>query len=125
MKKLILVLVLIILAFLGYRMYAGRQATPVPENAATASVDVLSGAAAVTIKGYAFAPAPLRVKKGTTVTWTNEDSVSHTVTFDVGSVSSDLLATGGTYSYTFNDVGTFAYHCRPHPYMKGSVEVVE
>lgn len=83
---------------------------------------------AVNIEGMAFAPKLITVKKGTTVTWTNKDAVSHTVTADdkaqIG-LDSPMLANGKTYSYTFDKVGTFTYHCAPHPAMKGTVIVTE
>lgn len=83
-------------------------------------------AAAVTIKGYAFEPAQLTVKKGTTVTWTNQDVAKHTVTADQGAgPQSQFLGKDETYSYTFDSVGAFPYHCQPHPYMKANVTVTE
>lgn len=85
-------------------------------------------ASAVTIENYAYSPASIRVKKGTTVTWTNQDSVKHDVMPDKPSddfKASDLLAKGESYSFTFNTVGTYSYYCSPHPYMKATVEVVE
>jgi len=80
----------------------------------------------VTIANFSFSPANITVKKGTTVTWTNNDSVSHTVTADSGNgPDSELLSNGQSYSFTFNDVGTFSYHCTPHPDMHGKVTVTE
>jgi amicyanin len=80
----------------------------------------------VTIADYEYAPKNITVKKGTTVTWTNQDSVAHTVTAKAGSgPDSSLLAKGQSYSYTFNNVGSFDYYCKPHPYMTGTVTVTE
>lgn len=82
----------------------------------------------VAIQNFAFSPAKIRVKKGTTVTWTNQDSARHDITPDQPSdafKASELLAQGESYSFTFNTVGTYSYYCSPHPYMKASVEVVE
>lgn len=83
-------------------------------------------AAAVSIKDFAFGPTTITVKKGTTVTWTNQDGPKHTVTAD-GSEGpkSGLLAKGESTSYTFNSVGSFPYHCEPHPFMKATVVVTE
>lgn len=78
-----------------------------------------------TIENFAFAPASLKVKKGTTVTWTNKDSVGHTVTGENGGWGSALLAKGQSYSHTFSEVGSFPYYCRPHPWITGTVEVGE
>lgn len=82
----------------------------------------------VDIKDFKFIPSKIKVKKGTTVTWTNQDAIRH----DVNPVEksdafkgSELLGKGESYSFTFNTVGTFDYNCSPHPYMKGTVEVTE
>lgn len=82
----------------------------------------------VTIKDFAFNPGTITVKVGTKVTWTNEDSVSHTVTADNPSSdapASGNIAKGQSYSFTFSKAGTYAYHCTPHPYMKATVIVTE
>lgn len=79
--------------------------------------------ATITIQGVAFAPKTLTVKKGTTVTWKNNDSVPHTVTGDAGGPSSQQLANGQSYSYTFSTIGTFPYHCTIHPSMTATVTV--
>lgn len=82
----------------------------------------------VDIKEFAYSPATITVKKGTTVTWTNQDSVKHNVapTDETNDFkASELLGKGESYSATFNTVGTFDYICTPHPYMKGKVVVTE
>lgn len=85
---------------------------------------VVLGDSTITIADFAFAPQTITVKKGSTVIWTNEDSVGHTVTSDTGSeLDSALLSKGQSYSKTFNQAGTFSYHCTPHPNMKGTVIV--
>jgi plastocyanin len=56
------------------------------------------------------------------VTWTNNDSATHTITGDGGLDSGDV-ATGGTYSKTFDKAGTYKYHCSIHPTMTGEVVV--
>ena len=77
-----------------------------------------------TIVGFAFSPSNLQVKVGTTVTWTNQDSAPHTVTFNDTSLrSSGIMRQGETYQYTFTKTGTFTYYCAVHPYMKAQVIV--
>jgi len=94
-----------------------------PASAAPESV-APAGGDAVTIAGFAFAPATLTVKVGATVTWTNKDSATHTVKWDDGSQGSGSLTSGGApYSRTFDTAGTFAYACGIHPAMKGTVVV--
>ena len=78
----------------------------------------------VIIANFAFSPSDLTIKKGTKVIWTNQDSVIHTVTMDNEGVSSGNIKQGASYSYTFNLVGTFNYHCAVHPNMHGVVYVI-
>ena len=77
----------------------------------------------VDISGFAFVPSTLTVSVGTTVTWTNNDSVSHTVTSNDNLFESGNLAKGATFSHTFNQKGTFNYHCSIHPSMTGKIIV--
>ncbi len=78
----------------------------------------------VTIKNFNFDPNILSVKVGTKVTWTNEDSMSHTVTSKSGTIlNSPTLQTGESFSYTFNTPGIYNYHCTIHPTMEALVEV--
>src|SRR3989344_5701574 len=78
----------------------------------------------VSISNFAFSPSTLTIKKGDMITWTNKDSVSHTVTSDSGDeLDSNMLSKGKTYSHTFNKAGTFNYHCTPHPSMKAKIIV--
>lgn len=77
----------------------------------------------VAIHDFAFHPGHLQVAAGTTVTWTNQDDVQHTVTFRNGMADSGLLPHGQTYQYTFASPGTFAYYCAVHPHMVGTVQV--
>ena len=78
---------------------------------------------AITIQNFAFAPASLTVKSGTTVTWTNSDAPSHSVKWDDGTIGSATLATGATYTRTFATPGTYTYFCGIHSSMKGTIVV--
>ena len=81
------------------------------------------GATAVTIKDFQFTPATTSVPTGSKVTWTNNDTTAHTVTFDDGSADSGNLAPAATFDQTFTTAGAFAYHCTIHSQMKGTVTV--
>ena len=74
-----------------------------------------------------FNPAELRISAGTTVTWTNQDSVMHTVTSGLRGNPTGLfdeaVGPGGTFSFTFNETGTFEYFCIPHPGMDATIIV--
>ncbi len=98
--------------------------TPVQQGPNTASTTSLPARVAVSIKNFAFNPASMSIKAGTKVTWTNNDSVSHTVTSDSGTLfDSSTLAPGQSFSFTFGSSGTYSYHCSIHPMMKGTVVV--
>lgn len=84
----------------------------------------------ITIQDLAFSPAIINIKKGTKVTWTNLDSVSHQIKSDphpghtdLPRLSSDPLNYSQAYSYTFDKAGKFGYHCEIHPNMQGWVIV--
>jgi plastocyanin len=99
--------------------------TPVPAPAPGAAAT-----AAVSIVDFGFTPASLTVAAGTTVTWTNTGAVIHSVTSDTGAFDSSPSCPGGacinpgsSYSHVFAQAGTFAYHCKVHPNMHGTVIV--
>ncbi len=78
----------------------------------------------IEISGYKFISSTLEINVGDTVTWTNEDGTSHTVTSDSGDeLDSPFISRNEKFSHTFTTTGTFAYHCTPHPGMKGKVIV--
>ncbi|MFI1202636.1 cupredoxin family copper-binding protein [Streptomyces sp. NPDC020883] len=96
-----------------------------PSNTGVPAVPVTGNA--VAIKNFAFSPATLKIKVGTKVTWTNQDTDTHTVTStgSGGPLHSPALATQATYSYTFTKPGTYAYLCTIHPFMTATVEVTQ
>lgn len=67
----------------------------------------------------------LEVQVGTTVTWTNEDAMLHTVTAVDGSFDSGYFGEGESWSYTFDEVGEWEYSCLPHPWMRARIVVTE
>ena len=99
------------------------------------SVSIVPNASTMTDK--AFAPNPLNAKVGDTVTWTNKDTIFHTVTsgtgpsdtthgkeFDSGLSGPTALTTQGkTFSHKFMTAGEFPYFCQLHPTMVGKVVV--
>jgi len=78
---------------------------------------------AVSIMNMQFTPGSITVTAGTTVTWTNNDNMTHNVTSNSGAFSSGNIEAGKTYSFTFNTKGTFPYTCTIHPGMTGTVIV--
>jgi amicyanin len=110
---------------------AGNTPTTAPAGNTPTATATSSGptmAVSITTSGtFAFSPASITIKVGTTVTWTNNTSAPHTVTSDDGTTFDSGLNTpiqpGATFSFTFTKAGTFAYHCQIHPFMKATVIV--
>jgi len=98
--------------------------TGAPPGTATGSPAAVAGDQ-VGIDNFAFAPATLTVKAGSTVTWTNHDEEPHTVAATDGSFHSPGMGTGATFSHTFPTAGTFDYVCSIHPMMHGTVVVTQ
>ncbi len=78
-------------------------------------------ATTINIHNFAFSPATLTVKKGTTVTWTNNDSAPHQI--KSATFNSSQLSKGQSFSFTFDSVVTFDYSCSIHPSMLGKIIV--
>jgi plastocyanin len=71
----------------------------------------------------AYIPDDLNVSVGSTVTWVNTDSVSHTSTSDVSGWDSGIVTPRGQFSFGFQSAGTYRYHCAIHPGMVGTIVV--
>ncbi len=78
----------------------------------------------IEMSNYAFSIAELEVEVGSTVTFTNMDTVQHNAVAVDGSFAGPYLAKGETYSVTFDKAGTFDYFCEPHKdHMTGKIIV--
>jgi plastocyanin len=99
---------------------AGHAGPTVPAAAPAPPV----ATSAVAIDNFAFSPAAITVKAGTTVTWTNRDEEPHSVVSSDEPMRSPTLAGAkNTFSHTFSKPGRYAYNCGIHPFMQGTVEV--
>jgi plastocyanin len=83
--------------------------------------------AAIRIKDFKFVPNPATVQAGVAISLPNEDRAPHTLTdmaqpraFDSGTIA--MKQTG---SITFKNPGTYKVFCELHPYMKGTLRVIE
>jgi plastocyanin len=92
-----------------------------PPGAGSSSVTIPMGAS--TLGDRAYNPGEIAVAVGSTVTWVNADTVSHTSTSDAGQWDSGVVAPGGQFSSNFPAAGTFPYHCTIHPGMIARVVV--
>jgi len=113
--------------------YLGRWQPPPPPAPAAAKPAAPGDTAAVgtgptvkaSIKSIAFQPNRIEITAGTTVAWTNNDAVEHTVTavdrsFDSGNMEP---GPGAIWRHTFTKPGTYQFFCVVHPFMKGVVIV--
>jgi plastocyanin len=96
--------------------------------AASALVAILgkvahAAAAEIVIDNFTFAPTPLKVKAGTSVTWVNHDDIPHSIVCPNLKVKSHPLDTDESFAYKFEQAGTYDYICGLHPHMHGQVVV--
>ena len=105
-RRLIFAVIIIALAGIVTGLLPGCASTSTPTPTPTQAANE------VIIRGRALLPDPITVTVGTTVTWTSEEFDVHTITSDDGLFDRDL-ALGGSFSYTFNEPGTFIYHAIP------------
>lgn len=82
-----------------------------------------TGGIRVAMVGMAFDPQTVTVPVGGSVTWVNEDSVSHNAVADDGSWKTEIFGKGGSVTLTFDTPGTYTYTCTLHPNMTGTVIV--
>ena len=97
-----------------------NEPTPVQDKKINPD-EVVVKAIDVHIKNFAFDPASLDVKVGDTVIWTNNDDMAHSIV--MGGVTSSILSKGDSFSFVFDKVGSYSYHCGIHPSMKGVINV--
>jgi len=108
--------------------YSAPSTAPSPMPSPTPSPGVPSSSVVIpvgaeSLGNRAYMPAELNVAVGTTVTWMNTDSTSHTSTSNAAGWNSGIVAPAGQFSFAFQTAGTFPYHCTIHPGMVGTVVV--
>jgi plastocyanin len=105
---------------------SSSASNPTPKSTAAKG----GGAApAVTMQNIQFVPATITAKVGQKITWTNNDSVAHTVVkaqgFSGAGPGSGTVNPGSTYSFTPTKAGTIPYFCQIHPNQKGTIVVTK
>ena len=114
----------LVAAALGAATATLLAAVVIPTWTQTASAQNAAPAGAVSIDNFTFTPQSLKVKAGTTVTWTNKDDIPHGIAAsDNAFKKSKALDTDDSFSYTFTTPGTFQYFCYIHPHMVGTIVV--
>jgi len=109
----------VILAILGFGIYFFTTSYQPTTKSSVGTETVTTNS--VSIKNFAFDPADIKVAKGSTVTWTNNDAVNHELKSD--QFQSQSLNPGDQFTFTFVNTGKVSYHCSIHPSMTGSVTV--
>lgn len=98
-----------------------NENVPPPPANVNQPAEEYPSSAAVLLQNFSFAPATVTIAAGGEVTWTNRDSINHTVTGD--DWGSELFGKDGIFTKKFDAPGTYSYHCTPHPNMTGTVIV--
>ena len=107
-------------------MAAGVALLPLSSLSAGSSDGGSSTAAAehtVLIKDFSFSPAALTVSRGTRVTWKNMEDEPHTVASTAGAFRSGALDEQDSFTFEFDEPGTYRYVCTIHPHMSGTITV--
>lgn len=124
-RSVVLVIVVMVVIALGLASQIARETVTKPTPG--------SEQAQVAIADNNFSPAVLQVKVGTTVTWTNQEDVERWVASDPYPENTDTpglnagqkMGKGDSYSYTFEEAGTYTYHDDLSPTTSGTIIVVD
>ena len=100
----------------SYMTSPSPTADPAPAGSTTVTLPM----GASTLTTTAFGTNPLTVSAGTTISWLNGDSTTHTSVADGGSWNSGNIAPGARFNFTFQSAGQFTYNCQIHPGMNAS-----
>ena len=123
MKIFILSLILMISILLALGLLFNSAITPISAFYQGNSVYIAPRAADPN-NGQSFVPQFISMPIESTVSWTNDDSIQHTITSDEeGLFVSGPISPGETFDNTFDTPGEFGYHCSIHPWMTGRVMV--
>ena len=82
-----------------------------------------TGAVAVSIKDFEFAPAAITAKVGDLVLFTNAGAVAHNATLDAGGCTTSDVQPGSSDGLRFTVAGSYPFHCTIHTQMKGTITV--
>lgn len=108
----------------NYAPFGGNTSNPMP--VATVSVSAAPQTINISMQGFRYNPPAITVHLGDTVVWKNMDTAPHTVTTKADAAvafDSGALGQNATFSHTFNQTGTYNYHCTFHPEMVGTIVV--
>ena len=123
MRKNILLRTMILIFALLLTSCASTPPAVTASGTPTQPAPSVAGAqnAAISIENFSFNPSTLTITAGTTVTWTNNDSATHTIKSP--NFNSQDLPHGQTFAFKFDTEGTYDYSCGIHPAMTGKIIV--
>lgn len=121
MKKILLIGITIVIVIAVIVFLNKGYTSKVPTNSAPNPTNTVTGPNGVSIQNFSFNPGTLTVKVGTTVTWTNNDSATHSIKSTT--FNSVNLSQNDAFKFTFDKSGTFNYSCGIHPTMTGTIIV--
>ena len=117
------ILIVAVLATAGCSSSSSPSSSSAPAATTTTSATVSIPSGARSLTTTAFGANPLVVAVGSTVTWTNNDSIAHDSVADGGMWNSGILSPGQSFAFKLATAGTFTYKCTIHPNMVGTVTV--
>ena len=122
-RLIIMTSIMLSMGLLASPIITTTTITPVFSQEEGSSVSIAPGAADPN-NDLSFDPPQINVPTESIVSWTNADSIQHTVTSDEqGLFDAGPISPGDTFENVFDSAGEFGYHCAIHPFMTGLVMV--
>lgn len=100
--------------------------SPAPRTTTIAGAGSAKRVVHIVVEGlnFAFSPAAITVRAGTTVTWVSRTASPHTITSVTRKLFDVSIRGRGRAQIQFLHPGTYQYYCALHPYMLGVVHVI-
>jgi plastocyanin len=115
---------IILLAVVAIATACGGSASTSPTVGPPSTPAVPTATTSVTIASLSFTPASIAVSSGAVVTFTNNDAITHNVTFDNSSIGGSGNFSSGAKTLTMPAAaGAYTYKCTIHASMTGTVTV--
>jgi plastocyanin len=120
---------------------AGCSAQAESSPTGPTSASSVAAGPVINLSSLMFNPSTTTVQVGTTVTWRNDEPITHTVTsgryegvekttglrseqYPDGTFNTKLEGKGKTFSFTFTKPGSYTYYCDIHQGMNATIVVV-
>ena len=129
-KKISIIIGVLILVVLSVFIVISRNKTKPTDGITELTIDTIPGYEPTTIpiidiSNNKFVQDKLTIKKNKTVSWANDDNITHTVTSKNNKLNSGDIAAHAIFTYKFTQIGTYTYHCKYHPNMTGTIVVTD